>query len=73
VLFNLKRIRAAMKKASENTDRQSAIPIYESILKLYGDVEWGIVEEADEGRELVQKARSMLDAMRAAQDKADQE
>lgn len=69
VLFDLKQIRAAMKKASQYTDRQSAIPIYESILRLYGSVNWGDIDEAEEGRELVRKARSMLDAMRAAQKK----
>ncbi len=69
VLFNLKQIRAAMNKASQNTEPESAIPIYESILKLYGDVEWGIIEESEEGRQLINKAQLMLDAMRAARDK----
>jgi hypothetical protein len=69
VLFNLKQIRAAMNKASQNTDPESAVPIYESILNLYGDVEWGIIEESEEGRQLINKAQYMLDAMRAARDK----
>ena len=60
-------------KSGGNTDRESAIPIYESILKLYGEVKWGIIDEADEGRELVNKARIMLDAMRAAQKKQTEE
>ena len=72
VLFNLKQIRVAMNKAARTTDPKGGIPIYESIIELYGDIDWGNLEEADEGRELVQKARDILKSMKAALKKANQ-
>ena len=41
VMFNLTQIRAAMNNAAKTTDPEGAIPIYESILELYGNIQWG--------------------------------
>lgn len=64
---NLKRIRGAMMNASQATDRQSAILIYESLIQLYGDTEWGAFDEAREGEKMMAKARQLLKATREAQ------
>lgn len=69
ILFNLQQIRSAMKNAAQTTDPDSAIPIYQSILELYGNVQWGTISESDEGRQLVQKAKDILLAMEEAQKK----
>ena len=66
VLFDLKRIKSAMDASTKRTDTDGTIEVYESILELYGDVDWGIVDEAEEGRALVAKARAILDALKKA-------
>lgn len=60
VLFDLKQIRSAMRNAEKTTDPQEAIPVYRSILKLYENTNWGAIEEAEEGRKLVKRARTKL-------------
>ena len=70
VLFDLSRIKSAMMAAGKRKDTDGAIPVYESIIELYGDVDWGVIEEADEGRALVAKAKAVLKALKAAKTKA---
>ncbi len=72
ILGNLKQIRSAMNRASRTTVPDEAIEIYKSVIELYGNVNWGVITEAREGRELVQKARDLLLAMEAAKVKSDQ-
>lgn len=71
VLHDLTQIKAAMNEAAKRTDPAGAIPIFESIIELYGDTDWGIIDEADEGRAYVTKARAVLAAMKTAKEKAD--
>lgn len=71
ILFDLKRIKTAMDDAGKRTDPDSAIPIYESILELYGDLDWGQIPESDEGRALVAKAKAVLQAMIEAKEEAE--
>ena len=71
VLFDLKRIKTAMDDAGNLTDPDSAIKKYQSILELYGDVQWGRIPESDEGRALVAKAKAVLDAMVKAKEEAE--
>ena len=61
VLWNLQKIRAAMDLAAAVSDPAESAPMYESILKLYGDVDWGSSREGDEGRRLIQSARDKLE------------
>ena len=63
VLANVTQIRTAMKNAALTTDPDKAIPVYQSIIELYGNFKWGNLEEADEGRELVAKARQVLESL----------
>jgi len=63
ILFDIKAIKTAMQDASNLTDPDSAIKKYQSILNLYGKVQWGRIPESDEGRAVVAKARSVLEAM----------
>ena len=72
-LANLKQIRSAMTRAAQTTSTDDAIDIYRSIIELYGNVKWSAIDEAGEGRELVQKARDMLDATEKAKEKTNQD
>lgn len=64
--FSLKQLRSAMNSAESTTDPDQAIPVYRSIIDLFGSTDWGDSDESQEGRELVRKARSILKAMEAA-------
>ena len=72
ILLNVKEIKTAMDKAGKRTDPDSAIEMYESILELYGDIEWGQIPESDEGRKMVAKARAVLKASILAREQAKQ-
>ncbi|MEM7782401.1 MAG: serine/threonine-protein kinase [Planctomycetota bacterium] len=72
IQFRVKQIRSAMDQANQITDPDGAIPIYESIVKLYGDTDWGVGADADAGRALVVKARNVLISMRKAKIDAEQ-
>ena len=63
VLANVMQIRTALKNASLTKETEDAIPVYESIIELYGDFDWGDIEESEEGRELVARARQILKAL----------
>jgi len=73
ILLNLKQIRLAMKRASQMTDTDDGIELYQSILKLYGGIQWGNSPEGMEGQDLVRKAKGMLETFKAAKLKADEE
>lgn len=60
VLWNLQKIRSAMDLAANVSNAAQAIPMYESIMELYGDIDWGASSEGDEGRRLIQVAREKL-------------
>lgn len=69
LLSNLGQIRSAMQRAANSTDPDEAIQIYQSIIELYGSLNWGSFAESREGRDLVQKARNMLHALQTAKKK----
>ncbi len=71
ILFDLKQIKSAMQDAGQQTDPESTISFYESILELYGDIQWGQIPESDEGRALVAKARAVLAAKITAKEEAE--
>lgn len=71
VLHDLTQIKVAMKEAAKRTDPEGAIPVYESIIELYGDIDWGVIDEADEGRAWVAKARAVLAVMKTAKEKTE--
>lgn len=73
VLANLNKVRAAMNRAQKTTTPDEAIQIYKSVLELYGNLHWGSSAESRQGRDLVQKAREMLELMKTAKQKADQD
>jgi serine/threonine protein kinase len=60
VLWNLQKIRSAMKLAATVSDPAQAVPMYQSILELYGDIDWGLSSAGDEGRRLMQVAKEKL-------------
>jgi hypothetical protein len=68
---NVRLVRAALARATREQDPDEGIEIYESILSLYGRINWGNSEEAKEGRDLIKKAKDMLNNLREAKQKAE--
>ena len=66
VLANLTRLRSAMQSAKSQEDKQQAIKLYESIIELYRDVDWGLIREASEGRQMVADASRRITELRQA-------
>lgn len=57
VLFNLRQVREKYDYAGRIEDKEEAIQVYQSIIALYSDVEWRLIEEGPEGRGLIRKSR----------------
>ncbi|MFK7768831.1 MAG: serine/threonine protein kinase [Mariniblastus sp.] len=69
ILANVTQIRTAMNNAAMTTETDEAILVYQSIIELYGDFSWGDIEEANEGRELVAKAKEILKSLQEEKNK----
>ncbi len=61
VLWNLQKVRSAFDLAAAVQEPARAVPMYQSILELYGDLDWGSSSEGDEGRRLMDLVRKELD------------
>ena len=62
VLWHLQKVRSATKLAAAVNEPSRAVPMYQSILKLYGDVDWGLSSEGDEGRRLMDLVKRKLES-----------
>lgn len=66
VLFNLRQVREKFDYAASLEDKEKAIVIHQSILDLYSDINWKLIQEGAEGRGLVNKSRAEISRLRRA-------
>ncbi len=61
--WNLRKIRSAMNNAEKTEEIDQAIVIYQSIIQLYGDIDWGSGADGNRGRELIRQSRQTLEEL----------
>lgn len=78
ILFNLKRVREEFERAQNEPDKEKSITILKSVIELYGDTNWKLLDTGSDGRELIEKSadeirRLKLEIIREKEEQAARE
>ncbi|MEL7496157.1 MAG: serine/threonine-protein kinase [Planctomycetota bacterium] len=64
VLFQLRQVREKFDYAATIDDKEQAITVYESIIELYGDTQWGLIDDASAGRGLIRRSKMEIQRLK---------